>query len=95
MLTCVPLTTRAQMVVVVGICFNLIIIRVDGTVNSASSFAVDSAAPPTSYPLHLMRSGVTSGRGVEVHISRDVDHVADPVKHESIKPDGGRSYWAV
>ncbi|GJE85142.1 hypothetical protein PsYK624_012200 [Phanerochaete sordida] len=83
-----------MMVVVVGICFNLIIIRVDSTVAGTSSFAVDSAAPPASFPLNLMRSGgVSHTRGVEVVISRDVDRVADPIKHESYKPDEQRSYW--
>ena len=83
------------MVVVVGISFNLIIIRVDSASSGANSSLVETG-PPTSYPLHFMRSSITTapGRGVEVMISRDVDRVSEGIKHESItlKADE-RSGW--
>lgn len=84
------------MVVVVGISFNLIIIRVDQTANDINSSLAESANP-RSYPLHFMRSSISrtpTSRGLEVMISRNIDTVSDPGKHESItaKPDE-RSEW--
>lgn len=88
---------RPQMVVVVGISFNLIIIRVDSAAAAAAGSSLAESAPPTSYPLHFMRSSVTTapGRGVEVVISRDVDRVSEGGKHESVvlKADE-RGRWA-
>lgn len=61
------------MVVIVGISFNLIIIRVD----KASSLSMPSTASVggTSFPLRFVRSegaGDVTQRNVEIMISRDV-----------------------
>lgn len=86
------------MIMVVGISFNLIIIRVDQTAaHAGSSFVESRSAAPTSYPLHFMRSSLATppARGMEVMISRDVNKVAEAVKHESFKPGEERSEWTV
>lgn len=103
---CSPLSARVslvcslrlspQMIQVVGISFNLIIIRVDQTNHSLSASFVDSAAP-ASHPLRLMRSSVGTGmsrsHGMEIMISRDVDRDVDSMKNDAIsviKPEGER-----
>lgn len=88
--------TSCTMIQVVGISFNLIIIRVDQTNHSLSASFVDSAAP-ASHPLRLMRSSVGTGmsrsHGMEIMISRDVDRDVDSMKNDAIsviKPEGER-----
>jgi hypothetical protein len=91
------------MVVVVGISFNLIIIRVDQTIafkDGTSYVAGAESANPTSYPLRFIRSSVATGSGgVEVIIHRDVDRMLDVAssKHEADygKPDEQGEWTAV
>lgn len=90
------LRVSPQMIQVVGISFNLIIIRVDQTNHGLSASFADSAAP-TSHPLRLMGSSVGTGmsraHGVEILISRDVDRDIDSLKNDATsvtKPEGER-----
>ena len=66
------------MVIVVGISFNLIIIRVDSTAAAtSSSYSVQSHNNPMSISLHLMRRNEPPApppsRGLEVSIHQDVE----------------------
>lgn len=63
---------KLQMVVVVGISFNLIIIRVDKGIAVGGTYVPTTQA--TSIPLKIRTGRSTQGsNGVEVMISRDVD----------------------
>ncbi|PSR75960.1 hypothetical protein PHLCEN_2v8765 [Hermanssonia centrifuga] len=86
------------LVVVVGISFNLIIIRVDSSNNVPNSSYIESGVP--SYPLRLVRASKAptspGGRGVEVMISRDIDRdIAESDKHGSIKAESRDAWGAV
>ena len=88
-LSSASLTWHQQLVVSVGISFNLIIIRVDQTneQSHASSSQYESAERGRSYPLRFARSTVgevTTIRTtpVEVMISQDVDRdISEPDKY--------------
>lgn len=80
------------MVIVVGISFNLIIIRVDKGVAVGETY-VDSG-PITSIPLSF-RSGPRKGAnsGVEVSISRDVDYQASSIAKDNVSVGGHKGAW--
>ena len=86
----------AQMVIVVGISFNLIIIRVDQGIAVGATYA-DTTTTPNSIPLHF-RSSERSTTGVEVVISSTTDReLTDPrkVSVASAGAEGPKSYWDV
>ena len=88
------------MVVVVGISFNLIIIRVDQSYEtSAQSSSSQMESGGRSFSLRFIRTSAsqTASQPVEVMISRDVDRdheVSDPDSVSHKDNAGGKTRWS-